>query len=112
LDVVEVVEVVEVVVLLSCVAALEAELTTFSATLVTAPPVDPAPHALRGTVRIASASAPQSTRIRTADTTTGLGRCRGHNLRCQASRERFIWGVMLTVTRSARNGARRFAGRC
>jgi hypothetical protein len=52
------------VALLAFAAAPEAEFTTFSAALDAAPLVDPAPHALSGTVKIAIASAPESSRIR------------------------------------------------
>jgi hypothetical protein len=102
-------DVVEVVVLLSFPAALEAESTTFAAALETAPLVDPAPHALSGNVRIASASAPESRRTRSAEAITGVGTWRGQNVGRQVSRKRFMLGVMLTRPRSARNGARRFA---
>lgn len=105
-------DVVEVVALLSFAAALEAESTTFSAALETAPLVDPAPHALSGTVRSASASAPESSRIRSPVATAGLGRERGQNRRRLASCGRFILGGMLSAPRSARNGVRRFPGRC
>jgi hypothetical protein len=88
-DLLLVVDVVEVVVL-SFAAALEAELTTFSAALETAPLVDPAPHALSDTVRIARASTPESSRMRSAEPTTGFGRWRGQDLRRRASRERFM----------------------
>jgi hypothetical protein len=102
-------DVVEVVVLLSFAAALEAESTTFAAALESAPLVDPAPHPLSGTVRIASASAPASSRIRSAEATAGFGRWGGQNRRRLASRERFMLGGMLSGPRSARNGVRRFA---
>jgi hypothetical protein len=107
-----VVDVAEVVVLWSFAAALDAESTTFCAALDTAPLVDPAPHALSGTVRIASASAPESNRIRNEETPGGFGRRRGQDQRRLAPRERFMLGGMLSVPPSARNGVRRFARRC
>ena len=98
------------VALLAFAAAPEAEFTTFSAALDAAPLVDPAPHALSGTVKIAIASAPESSRIRSTEATAGFGRWRGQNRRGPASRERFMLGGMLSGQWSARNGARRFAG--
>jgi hypothetical protein len=102
------VDVPDVVVLLSFAAALEAESTTFCAALDTAPLVDPAPHALSGTAKIASASAPESSRIRSTEATAGSGRWRGQNRRGLASRGCFMLGVMLSGGCSAHNGVHRF----